>query len=108
MNQTEWQNHAKYWRDSLDTNGTQPVDNLSERGIYYFDHSVVIPHTNPVFIAQQLYMIYKFIHNNFQEEAISEHVKSMQVDGSLSCSEESEVRGQLYHAQFLADIDSQN
>ena len=108
MNQTEWQNHAEYWRDSLNTNGTTPEGDISFPIFYYFDHSVASPQTNPVFIAQQLYMIYKFIHNNFQEEAISEHVKGMQVDGSLSCSEESEVRGQLYQAQFLADIDSQN
>ena len=91
MNQTEWQNHAKYWRDSLNKNGTQPVDDLSELVFFYFDHSVASPKTNPVFIAEKLYMIYKFIHHHFQEEAINEQVETMRSNGSLSCSEESEV-----------------
>lgn len=108
MNQTEWQNHAEYWRDSLNTNGTTPDGDLSFTEFYYFDESVASPQTNPVFIAEQLYMIYKFINKNFQEETIGGKVESMRSNGSLSPSEESEVLGHLHHARFLTDSYSQN
>ena len=108
MNQTEWQNHAEYWRDSLNTNGTTPEGDISFPDFYYFDNSVATPPTNVRFIADELYMIYKFIYKNFEEETIGKQVETMRSNGSLSHSEESEVLGHLHRTRFLADSDLQN
>lgn len=107
VNQTEWQEHAEFWRDSLNFNGTTPGDE-ADPNFYYFNGDVATPQTNLNFIVDQLQLIYDFISKHFPEEAVVEQVESMQADGSLSASEGEEILDHYHRARVLAENGSQN
>ena len=107
VNQTEWQNHAEYWRDSLNDNNTYPDDygkcdsTVESCGMVYFDGTTANPQTNPSFLQNQITLVLDFIASQFTPFQIKRQLKIMHDDPTFSESDKEVVLSHLHSRQLL-------
>ena len=101
VDQTEWQQHAEYWRDSFNNNEHHGVYEDGENGLKYYDGTVANPFTNVLFIAELLDMIATFIDDNFSAVQVNSQVNRMIMDESFSEIDKEEVKDTLRRHRLL-------
>ena len=107
VDQTEWQDHADTWRESLNDNLTYPDDNgkcdstVESCGFVYFDGTTATPLADPSFLLNQVTLVLDFIESQFTPSQITRQLEIMHDDPTFSESDKGVVLSHLHSRQLL-------